>query len=70
MSIAAVIEKIRQTGFTIEADGDYIAIEPFDELTVRKPSALPSVICRAAPSCSAFCARMSDGDIEPLEAAH
>jgi hypothetical protein len=36
MSVAAVIEKIRQTGFTIDADGDYIAIEPFDELTVQQ----------------------------------
>ena len=36
MSIAAAIEKIRQAGFTIEADGDYIAIEPFDELTVQQ----------------------------------
>ena len=36
MSIAAAIEKIRQAGFTIVADGDYIAIEPFDELTVQQ----------------------------------
>jgi hypothetical protein len=36
MSIAAAIEKIRQAGFTIEADGDYIAIEPFDELSVQQ----------------------------------
>jgi hypothetical protein len=34
MSIATAIEKIRQAGFVIEADGDHIAIEPFDELTV------------------------------------
>jgi hypothetical protein len=36
MSIVAAIEKIRQAGFTIEADGDFIAIEPFDELTVQQ----------------------------------
>ena len=36
MSIAAAIEKIRQAGFVIEADGDHIAIEPFDELTAQQ----------------------------------
>jgi len=36
MSIAAAIEKIRQAGFTIEAEGDHIAIEPFDELTAQQ----------------------------------
>lgn len=33
MSVAAAIEKIREAGFTIEADGDAIAIEPFSELS-------------------------------------
>lgn len=36
MSIAAAIEKIRQAGFTIEADGNHIAIKPFDELTAQQ----------------------------------
>ena len=33
MSITAAIQKIRKAGFSIEADGDAIAIQPFDELT-------------------------------------
>lgn len=33
MSISAAIQKIRKAGFSIEADGDAIAIQPFDELT-------------------------------------
>lgn len=33
MSTAQAIEKIRQAGFTIEADGDQIAIEPFSALS-------------------------------------
>lgn len=56
------------------ADGIYSALRGEDDrlcrLVLSKPSALPSVICRAALPCFAFCARMSDGDIEPLEAAH
>ena len=36
MSIATALEKIRQAGFVIEADGDHIAIEPFDELTAQQ----------------------------------
>lgn len=33
MSIATAIQAIRDAGFKIEAEGDYIAIEPFDLLT-------------------------------------
>lgn len=36
MSVAAAIEKIRLAGFTVEADGDNIAIDPFDELSDRQ----------------------------------
>jgi len=33
MSITTAIERIRQAGFVIEAEGDNIAIDPFDALT-------------------------------------
>ncbi len=33
MTVATAIEKIRQSGFVIEAEGDRIAIDPFDALT-------------------------------------
>lgn len=36
MSIAAAIQAIRDAGFQIEAEGDSIAIEPFDELSEKQ----------------------------------
>jgi hypothetical protein len=69
MSIAAALEKIRQAGFVIEADGDHIAIEPFDELTVQQIEWLrgckPDIIAALRSETAILDGGQAGNDIEP-----
>jgi hypothetical protein len=69
MSIATAIEKIRQAGFVIEADGDHIAIEPFDELTVQQIEWLrgckPDILNALRSETAILDAGQSGNDIAP-----
>ena len=69
MSIATAIEKIRQAGFTIEAEGDSIAIEPFDELTDVQVGWLksnkPDILTALRSEGAVLDANQAGNDIEP-----
>lgn len=63
MSVHSAIEKIRQAGFSIEAEGDCIAIEPFDELSDDQLDWL-----RSNKSEILNCLRQFDVQLEPDQA--
>ena len=60
MSVHSVIAKIRQAGFSIEAEGDCIAIEPFDGLSDDQLDWL-----RSNKSEILNCLRQKDFELEP-----
>lgn len=68
-NITASIQKLRQAGFSIEADGDAIAIDPFDELTDAQVDWLkshkPDILTALRSEGTILDAGQGGNDIEP-----